>query len=52
MDRVLLFPTVYTSAVGNEVSAAIIAACCWPTFVETYKSLSGDKEEEFRPIPW
>jgi len=43
---------IFTSAVGPEVAAAVVAASCWPTFVELYKGFQGDKEEEFRPIPW
>jgi len=43
---------IYTSAVGPEVATAIIALCVWPTFVELYKGLSSEEDEEFRPIPW
>mmetsp|Transcript_5294 Transcript_5294/g.14761 ORF Transcript_5294/g.14761 Transcript_5294/m.14761 type:complete len:253 (-) Transcript_5294:118-876(-) len=44
---------IYTSSVGVEFSAAVVALACWPTIVELYKGLAGeDKDEEFRPIPW
>jgi len=43
---------IYTSAVGGEVTAAIIALSVAPVIISAQKSLSGDSEEEFRPIPW
>jgi hypothetical protein len=43
---------IYTSAVGGEVTAAIIALSIAPVIIMTQKSLSDDSEEEFRPIPW
>jgi len=51
-DGTLCFIAVYTSAVGGEFATAVVFACCWPTMVELYKGLGGDKDEEFRPIPW
>eukprot|EP00355_Strombidium_rassoulzadegani_P004069 CAMPEP_0168616378 /NCGR_PEP_ID=MMETSP0449_2-20121227/4997_1 /TAXON_ID=1082188 /ORGANISM="Strombidium rassoulzadegani, Strain ras09" /LENGTH=252 /DNA_ID=CAMNT_0008657163 /DNA_START=59 /DNA_END=817 /DNA_ORIENTATION=- len=43
---------IYTSSVGGEFATAVVIACCWPTVVELYKGMSGDKKETFRPIPW
>jgi hypothetical protein len=43
---------VYTSAVGPEVVAAIIALSIAPVIITTQKSLQDSDEEEFRPIPW
>ena len=43
---------IYTSAVGGEVTAAIVALSVAPVIIMTQKSLSDGSEEEFRPIPW
>jgi hypothetical protein len=43
---------IYTSAVGPEVTAAIMALSVAPVIIQTQKSLSDGSEEEFRPIPW
>jgi hypothetical protein len=43
---------IYTSAVGPEVVAAIIALSIAPVIITTQKSLQDSDEEEFRPIPW
>lgn len=43
---------IYTSAVGPEVTAAIVALSIAPVIITTQKSLQDSDEEEFRPIPW
>lgn len=43
---------IYTSAVGNEVVLAIVALSVWPCFILANKSISGDKDGGFRPIPF
>lgn len=43
---------IYTSAVGGEVTAAIVALSVAPVIISAQKSLSDGSEEEFRPIPW
>lgn len=43
---------IFTSSVGNEAAAAVVALSIAPMFIEAQKSLGRDDKEEFRPIPW
>lgn len=43
---------IFTSAVGGEATAAVIALAIAPIIIEAKNNLSKDSEEEFRPIPW
>jgi hypothetical protein len=43
---------IYTSQVGGEFTAAVVALSIVPMFIESQKTLQEDDEEEFRPIPW
>lgn len=43
---------IYTSSVGNEVTAAIVIAALWPFFWEAKKALGGSDEGAFRALPW
>jgi hypothetical protein len=44
---------IFTSAVGGEACAAVVALSIAPMFLAAQKTLkSADDKEEFRPIPW
>lgn len=43
---------IYTSAVGPEVTAAIVAASIIPIVIEAKNSLDDGSEEEFNPFPF
>ena len=43
---------IFTSAVGNEVVAAIMFASVVPCYLVMQQQISDGSEEEFRPIPW
>jgi hypothetical protein len=43
---------IFTSAVGNEAVVAVMALSIAPILIEAKNQLSGDNEEEFKPIPW
>lgn len=43
---------IFTSAVGNEAVVAVMVLSIAPILIEAKNQLSGDNEEEFRPIPW
>ena len=42
---------IFTSAVGQEATVAVMALSIAPVILEAKKAL-GDDDEEFRPIPW
>jgi len=44
--------TIYTSKVGLEFTVFVVALCVLPMVIEAFKSIGGDSEDEFRPIPW
>lgn len=43
---------IFTSAVGNEVVAAIIFASIAPVYFVLQEQISDGSDDEFRPIPW
>jgi hypothetical protein len=43
---------IYTSKVGPEATAAVIALALTPIVIEAKKSLDGGEEDPFNPIPW
>jgi hypothetical protein len=44
---------IFTSSVGGEACAAVVALSIAPMFLAAQKTLkSADDKEEFRPIPW
>jgi hypothetical protein len=43
---------IFTSKVGNEALVAVVTLSIAPIIIEAKNALSGDEEEEFRPIPW
>merc|ERR1712146_257254 len=43
---------IFTSSVGLEATVAVVVLSILPMIIEAKKSLSGDDEEIFRPIPW
>ena len=43
---------ICTSSVGLESTVAIVVLSITPMIIEAKKSLTGDEEDIFRPIPW
>ena len=42
----------FTSAVGTELTVAVIVASIAPILIEAKNELSGVEEEEFNPVPF
>merc|ERR1711904_255435 len=43
---------IFTSSVGLETTCAVVVLSITPIIIEAKKSLTGDEEDIFRPIPW
>jgi len=43
---------IFTSAVGNEFTAAVIFASIAPVYFVLQEQISDGSDDEFRPIPW
>lgn len=45
------YNNIFTSSVGPEVTAAVIGAAITPVIIQARRAISGNDDEEFRPIP-